>query len=105
MILATLRYSSNLGDPKIGSEPIGLTPLHIVAGTGDTYLWKKLSEKLHDKNPRNKLGSTPLHFAALKGHLDICETIVEYSGVSNPKDDHGWTPLHWVVIDDLLEKY
>ena len=88
--------------PNYPDWPICLSPLHIAAGTGDAQLWKKLSEKCDEKNPKNKLGSTPLHFAALKGHLNVCKTIVEYSGqadsgAQNSKDRDDRTPLHWAA--------
>ena len=88
--------------PNYPPWPICLLPLHIAAGIGDAHLWRKLSEKCDDKNPRNELGSTPLHFAALKGHLNVCKTIVENSGqtdsgAQNSKDNEDMTPLRPVT--------
>ena len=89
--------------PNYPDWPICLSPLHIAAGIGDAQLWKKLSEKWEDKNPKNNLGSTPLHFAALKGHLNVCKTIVEYSaGAQNSKDNDDMTPLHWAAKEGRL---
>ena len=63
--------------PDYPTWPICLSPLHIAAGIGDTQLWKKISEKCDDKNPKNELGSTPLHFAAQKSHLEVCRLFLD----------------------------
>ena len=88
--------------PDYPTWPICLSPLHIAAAIGDAHLWKNLSEKCDEKNPKNELDSTPLHFAALEGHLNVCKTIVEYSGqadsgAQNSKDCDDRTPLHWAA--------
>ena len=54
----------------------GKTTLHLAAETGQIEMYKDLSEKYDDKNPKDEEKSTPLHLAASNGHLVICKLIV-----------------------------
>ena len=72
-----------------------------------------LSEKLEDKNPRDREGWTPLHSAAQNGHVEVCRLILD--GLAwdrrNPLDRDGWSPLRiaaqegqGAVVHMLLEE-
>ena len=77
-------------------------PLHITADQGLCELFKYVSEKTDEKNPKGFEGLTPFHLAAQEGHLEVSKFIIERVEDKNPKQDQGvaedWTPLHYAAI-------
>ena len=71
----------------------GLTPLHVAAGVGNSFLFKNIYKKANDKFPRDTEGWTFLHYPAQNDHSNIFEYILEKLDDENPEDKDGCTPL------------
>ena len=69
-------------------------PLHIAAEQGLCELFKYVSEKTDEQNPKDFEGLTALHLAAQEGHIDVCKFIIEKVEEKNPRNNAGITPLH-----------
>ena len=85
----------------------GLTPLHVVAGSGHLNLYQKIHEKASMKYPKDDCEFLPLYYAAQNGHLDICQIIIleSKSGDKNPVNKYGLTPLHGAARNGHTEVY
>ena len=70
-------------------------PLCIPADQGLLQLYKHISEKSSDRNPKYGLQNrTALHLAAQEGHLEVCKFIIESTDDKNPRSDEGITPFY-----------
>ena len=52
------------------------SPLHVAAANGNFLLFKYVSERIEEVNPKQSNGFTALHLAAQEGHLQICEYMI-----------------------------
>ena len=82
----------------------GLTPIHVVAGTGNLSLLEEIQNQAQENYPEDSEGLTPLHYAAQNGHINICKALIENMSKKNPKgrgildkDKKGKTPLHYAA--------
>ena len=80
----------------------GLTPIHVVAGTGNLSLLEEIQNQAQENCPEDSEGLTPLHYAAQNGHINICKVLFENLLNKNPKgrgilDKDGKTPLHYAA--------
>ena len=72
-------------------------PLFIPADQGLLQLYKHISEKSSDRNPKDFQNRTALHLAAQEGHLEVCKFIIESTDDKNPRSDEGKTPFYLAV--------
>jgi hypothetical protein len=80
-----------------------LTPIHVAAFTGNTFLWKALAERVKETQPCDQFGRKPLHYAAAGGQLEICQSIMEKNEDEVPRDIYNDTPLHFGALNGNLE--
>ena len=52
------------------------TAVHVAAANGNFLLFKYVSERIEEVNPKQSNGFTALHLAAQEGHLQICEYMI-----------------------------
>lgn len=80
----------------------GDTPLHIIAGVGDTESMKYLIENGADIFVKNRLGESIFHYLAENAHLlvvqEIMDLLIEKGLDINGKDDSGKTCIHHAVM-------
>ncbi|KIE04361.1 hypothetical protein NF27_II00010, partial [Candidatus Jidaibacter acanthamoeba] len=81
------------------SNNIKQTPLHILAGRGDSD--KKTAKTLIRAGANidavDKEGYTPLHFAIMKENIDIIKLLIKKGANVNRIDNTGRTALHILV--------
>ena len=67
-----------------------------AALNGCLEMFRRMFERVAEKNPKDPCGRTPLHYAACNGHLSIVKVILQYLSTTekNPADGQGDTPLH-----------
>jgi ankyrin repeat protein len=85
------------------SESNCLTPIHVAAASGNTFLWQTLIEKVTNIEPKDEMGRTPLHYAAGEGQLGTCKLIIGKTVDKNPADNYGYTPLHYAATSGNLQ--
>ena len=79
-------------------------PLFIPADQGLLQLYKHISEKSGDRNPKGGLHTrTALHLAAQEGHLEVCKFIIESTDDKNPRSDGGITPFYMAAENGHFE--
>ena len=74
------------------------TPLHVLAGDGETALVGALIARGADVDARDMSLMQPLHHAALSGHADIAAELFSAGADVNARTERGWTPLHVAAI-------
>ena len=75
-----------------------VSALHVAAMNGLLEIYKYISERVVNQNPRTeKSRRTPLHSAVDSGHSELCKYIIEVNGGANLKDSIGNTPLHYAI--------
>ena len=72
--------------------------LHVAAMSGLLDIYKHISERVVNHNPRiEKSRKTPIHFAVQCGHLELCQYIIDVNGGSNLADSIRNTPIHYAI--------
>ena len=83
----------------IGTEPLSV--LHYAAWQGELNMFRNISSKVKNINPRSiagkRKGVTPMHRAAQSGHLNIIKYISACLDNINPAEDAGDTVMHWAA--------
>lgn len=86
--------------------PLGITPLHWAASTGNRPLAELLREHGADLDIRDRSGSTPLARAAHMGQTELVRWLLEQGADPNLAAQNGQTSLHAAVIrnrTDIVE--
>jgi hypothetical protein len=92
-----------------------MSPLHIMAHSGDLQLCRQIFEKLKLEDPKCKKGFTSLHYAAWGANIEIYKYLMKNLKEIHPVSNDGFTPLyiaaqngHYdickITIDNMDEK-
>ena len=83
-------------------ENYPLSVLHYIAHQGELNMYRNISSKVKNINPRSidgtRKGITPMHRAAQGGHLNIIKYVSACLDNINPAEDRGDTVMHWAAI-------
>ena len=74
--------------------PRNMSPIHIMAHSGDLKLFRQILEKLKFEDPKCKKGFTSLHYAAWGGNIEIYKYLMKNLKEINPASNEGFTPLY-----------
>jgi RNA polymerase sigma factor (sigma-70 family) len=78
--------------------PLGVTAIHLAAGTGNLSLLDLLVEMGADVNAADRHGNRPLDRAAHMGQVEAVRRLLELGAGPTIAGDNGRTPLHTAVI-------
>eukprot|EP00747_Dinoflagellata_sp_TGD_P168890 gnl/TRDRNA2_/TRDRNA2_196369_c0_seq1.p1 gnl/TRDRNA2_/TRDRNA2_196369_c0~~gnl/TRDRNA2_/TRDRNA2_196369_c0_seq1.p1 ORF type:complete len:544 (-),score=74.40 gnl/TRDRNA2_/TRDRNA2_196369_c0_seq1:39-1454(-) len=83
-------------NPNAGTDPVGLTALHICASQGHVKAAQVLVEHKADPSAKdNRLGKTPLSLASSAGQLEAVRFLIFASAkIDGPEGDGGAPLLH-----------
>lgn len=84
--------------------PVGYTPLHWAAATGDQPLLAHLLSRKADVNAETpNVHLTPAHVAALMRQTDALRQLLDAGANSNAQNSHGHTPFHFAAMRNHVE--
>ncbi len=86
----------SLRDKSLSSS----TPLHSIAGSGQTEAAEALLIHGAEVNAKDSLGCTPLHRAARNGRSKMVELLISKGADINAKNARRLTPLNIAIDDD-----
>ena len=80
-----------------------ITPLHVSANAGNTFLYESIHKLAQNKQPRCENGNEPVIHAIHRGHVEMALFIIEKMDEKNPRANCGCTVLHTAARHGYVE--